>query len=93
MNVPSASGGPGRTLDFKDGRGENVRDVRRVKLKLHDKKGAWSISVASSAWLPFVSRGQSIAWCFLIDNEPLLTENEQPGDPIDARFGSSYTRT
>ena len=26
--------------DFKDGRGENARDVRRVKLKLHDKKGA-----------------------------------------------------
>src|SRR5207253_323841 len=25
--------------DFKDGRGENARDVRRVKLKLHDKKG------------------------------------------------------
>ncbi|WP_116654411.1 terminase small subunit [Pelagibacterium sediminicola] len=26
--------------DFKDGRGENARDVRRVKFKLHDKKGA-----------------------------------------------------
>ncbi|MXN46068.1 terminase small subunit [Shinella kummerowiae] len=26
--------------DFKDGRGEDARDVRRVKFKLHDKKGA-----------------------------------------------------
>lgn len=26
--------------DFKDGRGEGARDVRRVKFKLHDKKGA-----------------------------------------------------
>jgi len=26
--------------DFKDGRGEDVRDVRRVKFKLADKKGA-----------------------------------------------------
>ncbi|MBY5465272.1 terminase small subunit [Rhizobium leguminosarum] len=26
--------------DFKDGRGEEARDVRRVKFKLHDKKGA-----------------------------------------------------
>lgn len=26
--------------DFKDGRGEGSRDVRRVKFKLHDKKGA-----------------------------------------------------
>jgi phage terminase small subunit len=26
--------------DFKDGRGDDARDVRRVKLKLHDKKGA-----------------------------------------------------
>ena len=26
--------------DFKDGRGDHARDVRRVKLKLHDKKGA-----------------------------------------------------
>lgn len=26
--------------DFTDGRGEDARDVRRVKFKLHDKKGA-----------------------------------------------------
>lgn len=26
--------------DFKDGRGEDARDVRRIKFKLHDKKGA-----------------------------------------------------
>lgn len=26
--------------DFKDGRGEDARDVRKVKFKLHDKKGA-----------------------------------------------------
>lgn len=26
--------------DFKDGRGEDARDVRRVKFKLHDKLGA-----------------------------------------------------
>ncbi|MCW0014896.1 terminase small subunit [Rhizobium sp. BT-226] len=26
--------------DFKDGRGDDARDVRRVKFKLHDKKGA-----------------------------------------------------
>ncbi|WP_418460434.1 terminase small subunit [Brucella intermedia] len=26
--------------DFKDGRGEEARDVRRIKFKLHDKKGA-----------------------------------------------------
>lgn len=26
--------------DFKDGRGEDAREVRRVKFKLHDKKGA-----------------------------------------------------
>jgi phage terminase small subunit len=26
--------------DFKDGRGEDTRDVRRVKFKLHDKKSA-----------------------------------------------------
>jgi phage terminase small subunit len=26
--------------DFRDGRGEDARDVRRVKFKLHDKKGA-----------------------------------------------------
>src|SRR5690606_29958528 len=26
--------------DFKDGRGEDSRDVRRIKFKLHDKKGA-----------------------------------------------------
>lgn len=26
--------------DFKDGRGEEARDVRKVKFKLHDKKGA-----------------------------------------------------
>ena len=26
--------------DFKDGRGEDARDVRRVKFKLHDKKSA-----------------------------------------------------
>lgn len=25
--------------EFKDGKGENARDVRRVKLELHDKKG------------------------------------------------------
>ncbi|MDH7787663.1 phage terminase small subunit [Ochrobactrum sp. 19YEA23] len=25
---------------FKDGRGEDARDVRRIKFKLHDKKGA-----------------------------------------------------
>lgn len=25
--------------EFKDGRGENARDVRKVKLELHDKKG------------------------------------------------------
>jgi phage terminase small subunit len=28
------------TEDFTDGRGEDARDVRRVKLKFHDKKGA-----------------------------------------------------
>lgn len=26
--------------DFKDGRGEDARDIRKVRLKLHDKKGA-----------------------------------------------------
>lgn len=26
--------------DYKDGRGEDARDVRKVKIKLHDKKGA-----------------------------------------------------
>jgi phage terminase small subunit len=26
--------------DFKEGRGEDARDVRRIKFKLHDKKGA-----------------------------------------------------
>ncbi|MGO3890095.1 MAG: terminase small subunit [Paenalcaligenes sp.] len=26
--------------DFKEGRGDDARDVRRVKFKLHDKKGA-----------------------------------------------------
>ena len=26
--------------DYKDGRGKDARDVRRVKLKLHDKKSA-----------------------------------------------------
>lgn len=26
--------------DFKDGRGDNARDVRRIKFKLHDKKSA-----------------------------------------------------
>jgi phage terminase small subunit len=26
--------------DFKEGRGENARDVRKVKIKLHDKLGA-----------------------------------------------------
>lgn len=26
--------------DFKDGRGDDARDVRRVKFKLHDKRGA-----------------------------------------------------
>jgi len=26
--------------DFKDGRGDDARDVRRIKFKLHDKKGA-----------------------------------------------------
>lgn len=72
--------------DFKDGRGEDVRDVRRVKFKLSDKRAAL-VDIGKHLGM-FVDRTEHTGK----DGGPIQTEEMSARDEISRRISGLATR-
>lgn len=58
--------------DFKDGRGKDARDVRKVKFKLADKRAAL-VDIGKHLGM-FVERTENVNWNSDVSDEPLSDE-------------------
>lgn len=72
--------------DFKEGRGENARDVRRVKFKLADKRSAL-VDIGKHLGM-FVERHEHTG----VDGGPIETMDVSPRDAIERRIAGLAAR-